>query len=401
MLKAIFSRMLQKNHFWREVGFDELSELYISTMLRWTALTIFMVFVPFYLYQHGYSASAIMLTFGCVFLVRIGGDIGAAYSVARFGPKHAMIISCLLQITSTAFLLTIPNHHWHPLLIAAPWGASASFFFIAYHVELSKIKHTAKAGHELGHLQSFEKVGYLVGPVIGGVVGSQFGPQYIFLTASLLLIASLWPLFISAEPVKIRQKLDFSSLPLHKIKHDIFAYCCLGVENTLCINAWPLYVAVFVLSGAVYAKLGLLAAAGVLAGIVTARLIGRLTDTGIARPLLRASALLNSLTYVIRPFVQGLGGVFVVNVINEVVTTGYRMPFTKGMYAAADDLPGQRIVYVASLEVIASVVKATAWFFLALLALVFSLKTVLLISFAIAALASLGITSERFKVYNR
>lgn len=401
MLKAIIRKMLKKNHFWRDVGFDELSELYISTMLRWTALTIFMVFVPFYLYQNEYTPAAICAVFGCFFLARIVSDIMAAYTVARFGPKHTMIISCILQIISAAVLLTVPTYHWNPLLIALPWGASASFFFIAYHVELSKIKHTARAGHELGHMQAFEKVGFLVGPIIGGLVGNYFGPQYIFLTATLLLIASLWPLFQTAEPVKTKQQLNFSLLPVAKIKRDLFAYCCLGIENTLCINAWSFYVAVFILSGAVYAQLGTLAAAGVLVGILTAKLIGRLTDTQIARPLMWASALLNSLLYGIRPFVQGLGGVFAVNVVNEVLTTGYKMPFTKGMYAAADDLPGLRIVYISSMEAIASTVKATTWFVLALLATTLSLKVVLLVSFAIAAVASLGITTERFKVYNR
>lgn len=400
MLKTIISKMLRKNHFWRDVGFDELSELYISNMLRSVALTIFMVFVPFYLYQQGYSAAAIFSIFGCFFIGRLVSDITSAYTAARIGPKHTMIISCLLQIISTSILLTVPSMHWHPVLIALPWGAAASFFFIPYHIEFSKIKHTGRAGHELGHMQAFEKVGFLVGPLIGGLVGSVFGPQYIFLTATVLLVASLWPLFLSAEAVKTKQKLDFGGLPVHKIRRDLFSYAALGIENTLCINVWPLYVAVFLFSGAVYAQLGIVTAAGVLAAIITAKVIGRLTDTGVARPLMWGSAILNAAMYAVRPFVQGVWGVFAVNMLNEALTTAYRMPYTKGMYAAADDLPGYRIVYIATMEAMGSIVKATAWFFLAILALAFSLKTVLFVGFAVAALASLGITHERFKVYN-
>lgn len=401
MLKSIISKALQNNHFWRSVGFDELSELYICNLLRSIALTIFMVFVPFYLYQQGYSAAAIFSTFGLFFVGRMISDITSAYVTARIGPKHTMIISCFLQILSTSILLTVPSMHWHPLLIALPWGASASFFFVPYHIEFSKIKHTGKAGHELGHMQAFEKVGFLLGPLIGGVVGSVFGPQYIFLTATVLLVASLWPLFLSAEAVKIKQKLDFSSFPVHKIRRDLFSYAALGIENSLCINVWPLYVSVFLLSGAVYAQLGVVTAAGVLAAIITAKVIGRLTDTHIARPLMWASSVLNAAMYTVRPFIQGIGGVFAVNIVNETLTTGYRMPYTKGMYAAADDFPGYRIVYIATMEAMASIVKATAWFFLAILALTFTLKTVLFVGFAVAAVASLGITTERFKVYNR
>lgn len=400
MLKRSIELLLRRSHFWRDVGFDELSELYVSNMLRSVALSVFMVFVPFYLYQQQYSPAAILAMFGLFFVSRAVNDISAGYFVARFGPKHAMIVSCVLQIISAGLLLSVPTHHWHIALLGIPWGASASFFFIAYHVEFSKIKHTVKAGSELGHMQVFEKVGYFVGPFLGGVIGTVLGPQYIFTAAALLLFASLIPLFQSAEPVKIHQKLRFKDLPVGKIKHDLFANACIGVENSLCINAWSFYVAVFVLSGTVYAQLGVLSAIAVLVSILSAKLIGRVSDTQLARTFMHRSAIINASTYLIRPFITSFWGVFAVNTVNEAVTAGYRMPFMKGMYAAADDLPGLRIVYLASIEAMGSIAKATVWFMLAILATTFALHTVLLVGFAIAGLASLGITRERFAVYN-
>lgn len=400
MLQKAIKRALQTSHYWRDTSFDELSELYVSNLLRSVALSIFMIFVPFYLHQNGYSPTAIFTLFGCFFVVRAVADIGFAYAVAKYGPKHTMIMSCVLQITSSALLLSVPSQHWNVLLLALPWAAATSSFFIAYHVSFSKIKHTSKAGHELGHMQAYEKVGYLIGPLIGGVVGSYFGAQYIFLAATLLLFASLVPLFQTSEPTKTDQKLKFKLLPVDRIKHDIFANICLGVENTLCINVWSYYVAVFVLSGAVYAQLGALSAAGVFVAIISAKTIGRLSDTNLARTVLRTSAVLNALMYLVRPFVTGLWGVFAVNSANEALTSGYRMPFMKGIYAAADDLPGLRIVYLSSMESTDSVAKATVWFFLALLATTLTLEWVIFVGFAIAAVASLGITRERFAVYN-
>jgi MFS family permease len=401
MLKQKIKRILQKNHFWRTVGFDELSELYVSNLLRIVALGIFLVFVPYYLYHEGYSVAAIFTLFGVFMAIRVMADFAAGYYVARFGPKHAMVISCILQIVSVILLLSVPMFHWSVVLLALPWGISNSFFFIAYHVMFSKIKHTPRAGAELGHMMTYEKIGGLLGPIIGGLLGSAFGPQYIFLIATALFFGSLWPLFLTKEPVLTRQKLDFKSLPLHKIKDDLVSYCFMGVENTLCVNIWPFYVAVFVLSGAVYAQLGALSALGVLSAILAAKAIGRLVDSEVARPVLRLSALINAGMYTVRPLVTNLGGVLAVNVVNEAVTTGYRMPFIKGIYAAADDLPGHRIAYITVMEAFSSVAKATAWFILAMLATIVSLKTVLLIGFAMAGLASLGILKERFAVYNR
>lgn len=400
MLKQNIEKILRRSHFWRDVGFDELSELYISNMLRSIALSIFVIFVPFFLYQEKYSASAIMALFGIFFVTRMVFDIGAGYFVARYGPKHAMIMSCILQIVSASLLLSVPNQHWNIAILAIPWGASVSFFFIAYHVVFSKIKHTTRAGSELGHMQAFEKIGFLIGPFVGGVIGSVLGPRYIFLVATILLFASLIPLFQTAEPVKIHQKLRFRDLPVNKINRDLFAYACLGIENTLCINAWSFYVAVFVLTGSVYAQLGGLSAFAVLASILSAKLIGHLADTSYARKFMRISAVVNALTYLVRPWVTTVWGVFAINTANEAVTAAYRMPFMKGIYSATDDLPGLRIVYICSMEAIGSIAKATAWFFLAILATVFDLKTVLFVAFAIAGIASLSITAERFAVYN-
>ena len=400
MIHKIIHKLLRRHHTWRDVGFDELAELYVSNMLRGIALTTFMIFVPFFLYQEGYSLAAIFLVFGFFFITRVVSDVGAGYMVARVGPKHTMIASCLMQIVSAGLLLSVPEFHWHPIVLALPWGASASLFFIAYHVEFSKIKHTKNAGRELGHMQSYEKIGYMIGPVIGGVVGSVLGPKYIFAVATLLLFASLWPLFRSAEPIKVHQKLDFKGFDVGLIRRDMIANACLGVENTLCINIWSFYVSVFVLTGAVYTQLGLLTAVGVLASILSAQLIGRYTDTNHARSILRVSAVVNTLIYAVRPFVQGIGGVFTTNVLNETVTTGYRMPFMKGIYASADGYPGHRIVYIVALEATDSLAKATVWLFLAILATAITMKAVIFIGFGIAAIASLGVMSERFAVYN-
>lgn len=400
MLKQTVHKFLRRTHFWRDTGFDELSELYVSNMLRIVALTVYMVFVPFYLYQENYSPVAILALYGCFFVVRAVSDIAAGFFVARFGPKHTMILSNILQTVSALLLLTVPGQHWNVMLLALPWGAAQSLFFISYHVSFSKIKHTAKAGSELGHMQAFEKVGYLLGPLVGGLIGWAFGPQYIFIIATFLLVISLWPLFLTSEPTKLHQKISFKTLPVDKIKRDLFANACLGVENSLCMNAWPFYVAVFVLSGSVYAQLGALSALSVLVAIISAKLIGRLCDTRFARPILQTSAIINALLHTIRPLVTNISGVFALNVANEAVTSGYRMPFMKGIYAAADDLPGHRIVYIASMESSSCIVKATVWFMLALLATIFSLQTVLILSFFVAAIASLGITKEHFAVYN-
>jgi MFS family permease len=397
MIRKLAYRLLEPRHFWRTIGADELIELYISNMLRSLSISLLMVFVPFYLYQHGYSVPAIFCVYGSFFATKIVCDILAGFMVARVGPKHTMILSCCLQIASAALFLSVPNSHWPVWVLGIPWGASASFFFIAYHVAFSKIKHNAHSGKEIGYMTIMERIGTVIGPITGGLVGTLFGSHFIFLVATGALFASLWPLFQSSEPVTAHQKLNFRDFPLHKVKRDLVAYVGVGVENTLCINLWPLYVSLFALTGGVYAKLGALSSAAVVASIGSAYFVGRLIDAKNARLVLRIAASLNAAIYFVRPFVSSLVPAFVVNVANETVTTGYRMPFFKGVYAAADDLPGFRIVYIVSLEALSSIAKCTAWFMLALGAQVMSIRSILVVGFVLAAAASLAIMSEQFK----
>ena len=124
MIQKTVHRFIKRTHFWRDTGLDELSELYISNLLRMTALTIFVMFVPYFLYNNGYSPAQIFALFGFFFVTRAIFDILAAYIVAGAGPKHTMISSCILQIISACLLLTVPGHHWNIIILALPWGAS-------------------------------------------------------------------------------------------------------------------------------------------------------------------------------------------------------------------------------------------------------------------------------------
>ncbi len=396
MIKKALERILRRRHFWRDAGFNELTELYISTMLRVFAVSVLMVFIPFYLYQEGFPLYMIFAFFGIIFSVRVITDVLASYFVARFGPKHSMIVACFAQIIASSLLLTLPEYHWPLWSIGMMIGISSSFYFIAYHVEFSKIKHIVHVGKELSNMQIFQKIAAIAGPLIGGVAGTLLGPRYIFIIASVILIASLWPLFRTAEPVKIHFRLDFHRLPFHRLKRDFTSYFGLSIENSLSLNIWSLYIALFALSGSVYAKLGAISSVSVIASIITAHVIGKFIDKKRSRRLLRISSVTTAGLHMLRPFVGSLWPAFLTNVTYEITSTGYRLPYLKGFYGRPDELKNLRTEYVTALEVFGNLSRASIWWILTILATSIGDKTVLIIGFAIAAAAALMIRSERF-----
>lgn len=403
MIRKLVHIIFQHRHFWRDVGFDELSELYISMMFRGLAISLTGLFVPVYMLQLGYDATAVMMVVAWFFTVRfVILDILCAYTIAKIGPKHTMLVGYIFLICSTVMFLTIQSAQWPLWLVGSVWGASASFFFIPFHVDFSKVKHKKHGGKELGFVQIMERTGAALGPVIGGIIATLFGAQYIFLIATVLLIVGVVPLFRTAEPVKIRQQLSFATLPYRRLKRDYLSVFALGIENTLCIFLWPLFLGLFILvDNTVYTKLGFLSTVSIVISILAAYFIGKTIDKHKGRSLLRFSAMANAALNVIKPFTTTFPVAFGISVANEAITTGYRMPYCKGWYDAADDLPGYRIVYISSMEWVSSVAKGMVWWFLVLLTAFLATGTVITIGFFIAAIASCLIMLERFKALDR
>lgn len=396
MLKKIVYKVLARRHFWRDASFDELSELYVSMVMRSLALGIIGVFIPVFLLKNGYSFAAIISFFVIFFGVRVFADIIGSLLVAKIGPKHTMLASYAIQIAAAGLFLTLPNYHWPLFWLAASWGTANSFFFIAFHVDFSKVKHTKHAGKELGYINVMERIGAAVGPISGGIIALWFGAQYMFLVAVVLLLLGLVPLFRTAEPVRPNQSLGLKTLPIDRILRDIFSYIAVTTEQTISVVMWPLFLAMFVIGDYVYLKLGGLISLGFLVSIIAAYAIGKLIDERKGKQLLEISAYANSLLHLFRPFVTTLPVAGLVGVINEIVTAGYRMPYHKGMYDAADHLPGHRIAYIMVMEAFGSFAKFLLWVILYLLTSVMSPRNLLSTSFAIAAIASLLIMTQRF-----
>ncbi len=402
MLNKIVTKIFKPKHPWRQVKFDELSEIYVSMLFRGLAISMTGLFVPIYMLKLGYGIDSIIFVVAIFFTARlVFFDILSAYTTARFGPKHSMLIGYALLACNTALFLAINSIDIPLWIIGSIWGGSASFFFIPFHVDFSKIKHSKHGGKELSYVHAMEKTGAVVGPLIGGIVATVFGAQYLFLIATILIIIGLIPLFMTSEPVKTRQHISFYGLPFRRLKRDYFSIGALGIENTISMFLWPLFIGLFVfLDDKVYAKVGTITTISIIASIFAVYTIGKTIDNKKGRYLLRANSIANAALNLIKPFALSFSPALMVAVLNDVITPGYRIPYQKGFYDAADDLPGYRIAYISSMEWFSSLCKSIIWWLLFLMTPIFSEYTVISTGFVIAAIASMLIMTERFKALN-
>lgn len=397
MLNKLLHTWRLRRHFWREATFSELSELYITQVFHSLAINIVGIFVPIFLLKQGYPLPAILAFFALFFTFRAFWDLVSGYYIARYGPKHAILASHIFQVLMLAGFTTLPNFHWPLLPLAALWGGANSFYFMALHVDFSKVKHSVSGGKEIGLSNAMDRIGATLGPLAGGLIASYLGAQYAFLAATVFFAAGLVPLFFTKEPVRIRQKLDFKGFTYRTVRRDRITYNALGLENTICLIMWPLFVALYVLSGRIYAQVGVAVAVAVAMSVLATRVIGRLIDGRQGRLLLRSSLATNTGVHLLRPFTLGFVPLLGVNIANEAATVGYRLPYLKGMYDAVEDYPGHRIVYFVYMEGSSSILKALMYgaFYAASLAV--APKPVLTAAFVLGAAFSGVVAFERFR----
>jgi MFS transporter, DHA1 family, multidrug resistance protein len=397
MIRRLIHQFIRPRHYWRRVDFDELAELYVSMMMRSLALSLVAIFVPIYLWELGFSLSAI-LGFVCWFFAfRIFSSYYGSYLVAKIGPKHTIALSYVFLIVSLFMFVGLKQMAIPLGFIALFFGFASSLFYLGYHVDFSKVKHALNGGKEVGYMNFVERTGKILGPLIGGVIAAVFGAEYIFLIAIALFLLGLLPLFLTAEPVRIERRPDFRVLKKRNLTRDYISFTGIMINSTIIGSLWPLYVALFVIQFEnLYIGVGLMASVGSVLGLASALAIGSIIDKRKGRAVLRLSSVLHGVVNVLRAFVPNLAFAVGLNAFGEVTDNGTRLVHVKGMYDKADSVGG-RIEYISMMETVSCVVKLFVYLGLLSLSLVVGAREVLMIAMFVAALAILLVNAENFK----
>ena len=404
MIKQLIHRLLLRRHFWRYATFSEVAELYTSRMLRMAAINIASALMSVFLYQHGYSLQFIAGYWTVYFFLKIFMSIPAAKYVARFGPKHTILLANLLYIPAMVLFSLVPE--WGlPAIIATGLlqGLSATCYNLGHLIGFSKVKSADHAGKEIAYMNILEKIATGLSPLIGGLLALWLGPQVTMWAAAVLFACASIPLFATAEPTRVGQKLVFRGFPWQIAWRSLRASTAYGFDVLASGTVWSLFVAIFILgvsadSNVVYGQLGALLSVVLFAALLASYTYGKLIDRRRGGELLRASVMANSLVHIARPFVQSPVIVGAVNVANEAATTGYVMSFTRGMFDTAD-LSGHRITYLGCVEMVMNfgASLAGAVFFLAIS--LFKDKVGMQGFFFVAAAVGLLIATPQFRLY--
>ena len=384
-------------HHWRWATAPELRHFYASTSLKTFAFGIVGVFVPIYLYSLGFGVAQIALFYIIHYSLRFLISLPIAKIINRFGAKHVMATSYILSFIKVLLLVLLAEAHWLFWVIALLDGLDHVSYFIPYHVCLSKLKDQQSAGSQLSRLYQWHELAAAVSPIIGGLIAYQFGIVYALVVTAVLIGASVIPLTLGPEPIGRRQQVKLSELPWHKIKADMVGMFGLSFNQLSTQGVWALFLGLYIFSQGAYLGLGIFASVGLVAGIVVARLYGKLIDLHKGRQLLRTATFFQSISHLFRLLLATPQLAYAFNFLAQPAALGVGLPYSQGMAVRGDELSSHRIVYMAVMEMVNYSAKVLAWLIVFIIASGGYEKLSLQTIFAISILATWLVYSERFK----
>jgi len=265
------------------------------------------LFLPLYLYyEHNYSLTATLLFFIYYSVAFAIVTPFAAKFSARFGMKHAILLSIPFYLMGILLLYFLPVYSIPLFVIGALIGTSLSFYWMGLHLVFRYASHHNHRGEEFGKRTSISILSTLFGPLLGGVLIKFMGFKLVFLVSALLLFLSAFFLFLSKDKhVKYHFSLK-STINKKHWKHSLF-FMSRGSWAMTRVVIWPLFVFSVLQS---YLSLGFVGF--VLAGVsaVILLVVGKYSDKIDKRKIVHFAAWFESASWFLRAFASTFGHIF-------------------------------------------------------------------------------------------
>ena len=394
------SKTIRNKYF----SISEISRLYSSRVLTAIAGSITSGFSTVYLYKQGYTLFQIIFIEMVFCIIMILSCFVSVFLISRFGPKHTVLYSNIIQIPAMVLLSFVPNlgmlgiMFWIILI-----GIASPLYSISQGVVFSKIKNDNTVGRQIAILGILERVAIGAGPIIGGLIALFFGPKVIMLASAGIYLIAAMPLLRTAEPTTVRLKTNFIGLPWATAIHGIIAQSGIGFGNVSSGIAWSMFIVItiFPITGnSIYLTLGALSSLAFVVAVVATYIFGKIIDKKNGGKLLKYCTVIWGLAHLSRPFIKTPSAVVGVNIVNEMASTGVAMTNTRGVVDIADK-SGHRIEYTSLINAFSCIGGTLACICLLITITLIGDINGLKLFFIIAAPFSFIAGTSKFRVYNK
>lgn len=320
----------------------ELSEVYITNVIRSFAFALIGVFVPVYLIKIGYPLSSVFYfyLYWAIWTFFLMALVAKCYT--KIGIKHAILFSTPIIIAYFLLLYSLETYSWNLAFVAFVSALANSFYWPAFHIEFIRSSDKEHRGEELGTMNVLSYIAVIFAPLVGGVVIAFFGFKILFGFVALLLLVSPIPLFFSGEvytPVKFSFRRVFHRNHLRNFS----VFFVEGVVNYTETVIWVVFIFLILKS---FISLGLLATLVLFFTAFVTFIIGRLSDVMGKRKLMRVGIVSTAVTWFFRTVAKSLLFFGVLNSLFGIAFTFISIPYMALFYnKAAKYSPAEFVVF--------------------------------------------------------
>ena len=315
------------HHFFKN---RELDELYVSIAIKSFAESMATIFVPIFLYQHGFGFKDIaffyIIAYTMLFLVMPFGMI----SCKRYGIKKTIFFGILFLIIYYTILNSVANGlpYGIPALI---FGISGGLYWAGFHLDFTRSVDHKKEAREFSVLRIIAMVFSSIGPLVGSLFIKNLSYKVTFMIVSFLLIISTLPLFLSSDARISLRKINWKRIAKADRKEKAFSYFGIGFLAAASVIFWPLVM--FTVLEEIVSLGAILTGISVMM-IAWYYIVGEIADRFL-KPTLITGVLTYSPVWISRVLFLTPFGVLINHGIAQFSGALVDVPFVKIMYAEA------------------------------------------------------------------
>ena len=365
------------------IRFTELNEIFAVMSLRSFVSSMISIFVPIYMYSLGYPLADIFLFHIYIFAAEFIFEYIATNLVSKFGPKHAMALSLPFFITHLWMLSTLQAYGWPLWLPGVIGGISLAFYWQGYHYDFSRSRKKSQTTKDISRLYILLAILGAIAPFIGGFIATHYGFGMLYGVVIILLSLVFIPLIKGGEKHSAK-KLHFKKINLRGISRDLLSYGGTGMEGSVALTIWPLFI--FFIVGT-YEKVGLVTSLALILTIAVTYVVGKRANSGNRYKFIRAGSFLDMFIYLIVIFIDSFVQVLSLNFARSLVSSLRAAPFISEYYLHADET--SRSEYIYFMESTIDLFRLAMFSALYLATFVFAGRAVLIIGLLFGAVGSL------------
>lgn len=365
------------------IRFTELNEIFAVMSLRTFVGSLVGIFGPIYLYVLGFSIRDIIVMQIVMFITEFLFEYVSARLTSQFGPKHTIALSMPFLIGHYWLLWTIPTFGWPLWFPAILGGISLAMYWQAYHYDFSKSKHKNEATKDVSRLYIFLAILSAIAPLIGGIIATQLGFHVLYglVTGSLFIV--LIPLIKSGER-HVPKSFSLKKLQLKPLYQDIIAYGGSGMEASIAIIAWPLFVFLIVKTSQ---NVGIVASAALIFTIIITYFVGKKVNNANRHNYIKIGSWLDGVLFALLALVETFIQVLTINFFRSLAVCLRGAPFVSEYYLHADE--HNRAEYIFIMESAIDLIKVAMYLVLFGLSFYLGLNALLIVGLLFGALGSI------------